>query len=408
MKDLSGDGRLLTDVIGIGVLTKVFDRDLLDTILGESGRQEQRKRLLPARVVMYFVLAMTLYASEAYEEVARRLVHGLTKLAGWRGEWKVPSDSAISQARTRLGYEPFEALFQRAAVPLARPMSPNAFFARLRVTAVDGVVLDVPDSASNAEAFGYSGRENTNRSAFPQVRVVTLSEVGTHATIGAALGPYATGERALATEVFNTYLDDTMLLVADRGFYSYELFTRAADIGAHLLWRVKDDLTLPVRTWLPDGSYLSEILPSKIRAAITRTGRTELGDGHRRAVRVIEYMIEGRGQDMTTIRLVSTLLDPHQAPAAPLAAVYAERWEHELIFDEIETHQMHPSKVLRSRTASLVRQEIWAYLLTHYAVRAFIAGAADDIGDDPDRLSFIRAIRLIRRSVDDQAGFSPL
>lgn len=159
--------------------------------------------------------------------------------------------------------------------------------------------------------------------------------------------------------------------------------------------------------WLPDGSYLSEILPPKIKAAIKRTGRSALGDATRIGVRVIEYMVQGRGGDTTTIRLVSTI-DYDRGFATPLAAVYAERWEHELIFDEIETHQMHPSKVLRSRTPELVKQEIWAYLLTHYAIRVFMAEAAEDLGDDPDRISFLRSIRVIRRQVDDQAGFSPL
>lgn len=405
--DLSGDGRLLTDAIGIGVLTRVLHRDLVDEVLARTGRTEQRKRLLPARVVVYLVLAMTLYANEAYEEVTRRLVHGLIGLKGWRTEWVVPTDGAISQARTRLGAEPLKELFNRAAVPVARPGADSAFFAGKRVMAIDGVVLDVPDTPANAEAFGYSGKANTNRSAFPQVRVVTLSEVGTHATIGADLDAISVGERTLAGEVIATYLDEDMLLLADRGFYSYDMWVQATGTGADVLWRVSDTLELPVLRWLPDGSYLSEILPPKIKAAIKRTGRSALGDATRIGVRVIEYMVQGRGGDTTTIRLVSTI-DYDRGFATPLAAVYAERWEHELIFDEIETHQMHPSKVLRSRTPELVKQEIWAYLLTHYAIRVFMAEAAEDLGDDPDRISFLRSIRVIRRQVDDQAGFSPL
>jgi len=407
-RDLSGDGRLLTDMVGIGLLTKVFHRDLIDTVLAETKRGEQRKRLLPARVVVYLVLALTLYASEAYEEVMRRLVHGLTGLKGWRSDWTVPTDSAISQARTRLGWEPLAALFDRAAVPVARPGAQSAFFAGKRVVAIDGVVLDVPDTPANAAEFGYSGKTDTNRSAFPQVRIVTMSEVGTHATIGAALDGIGTGERTLATEVMATYLTEQMLLVADRGFYSYDMWKKAMLTGADLLWRVSDTLDLPIRQWLPDGSYLSDLLPPKVKSAITRTGRPELGDGLRVPVRVIEYMVEGRGEDTTMIRLITTLTDYERAFATPLAAVYAERWEHELVFDEIETHQMHSSKVLRSRTPDLVKQEIWAYLLTHYAIRAFMAEAAEDLGDDPDRYSFTRSIRMVRRTVDDQAGFSPL
>jgi Transposase DDE domain len=260
----------------------------------------------------------------------------------------------------------------------------------------------------NAAEFGYSGKQDVNRSAFPQVRMATLSEVGTHATIGAAMGPVRTDERTLAEDVIDGYLRAGMLLVADRGFYSYDLWTRAAATGADLLWRVSDTLELPVLRFFPDGSFLSEILPPRVKQSIKRTGNTHLGDDVRVPVRVIEYMINGRGQDNVTIRLLTTITDYTPAVAEKLAAVYAERWEHELVFDEIETHQMHASKVLRSRTPELVKQEIWAYLLTHYAIRVFMAEAAEDLGEDPDRISFIRAIRVIRRQVDDQAAISPL
>lgn len=401
------DDRLLTEVVGIGLLTKVFHRDLVDTIINETGRAERRKRLLPARVVLYFVLALTLYADQAYEEVMRRLVRGLSGLKAWRGEWTIPSDSAISQARTRLGFEPFEALFNRAAVPVARPGAISAFFAGKRVVAIDGVVLTVPDSPANAAEFGYSGKENINQSAFPQVRMVTLTEVGTHATIGAALGGIRTGERALASEVIETYLRDDMLLVADRGFYSYAMWRSTAATGADLLWRISDTLEVPVIEYLPDDSYLGDLVPPpKVKADLIKSGLVEPGEDLRIRVRVIEYIVEGRGETQT-IRLLTSILDPDRAPGRALAAVYDERWEHELVFDEIKTHQMSPAKILRSKTPDLVKQEIWAHLLTHYAIRAFIADAAEDIGDDPDRYSYIRAIRLVRRSVDDQAGFSP-
>lgn len=294
--DLSGNGRLLTDVIGIGVLTRVFHRDLVDTVLAETKTTERRKRLLPARVVVYLVLALTLYASEAYEEVTRRLVHGLTTLHGWRAEWQIPTDGAISRARTRLGAAPMRELFNRAAVPVARPGTPSAFIAGRRVVAIDGVVLDVPDTAENAAEFGYSGKEDVNRSAFPQVRMATLSEVGTHATIGAAMGPVRTDERTLAEEVIDTYLRAGMLLVADRGFYSYDLWARAVVTGADLLWRVSDTLELPVLQYLPDGSFLSEVLPPQVKQSIKRTGNTALGDDVRIPVRVIEYMMKGRGE----------------------------------------------------------------------------------------------------------------
>lgn len=401
----NAEGKNLTDVVGIGLLTRVFHRDLVDQVLGETNRREERRRRLPARVVVYLVLALALYCAEPYEEVLRRLTNGLRGLKGWRDDWRVPTDSAVSQARKRLGPEPLAALFDRAAVPVARPGATGAFYRGRRLVAVDGVVLDVPDTAANLAEFGKSGK-GKSRSAFPQVRVVTMTEVGSHCTIGCAFGPVASGERELTEQILDV-LEPRMLLLCDRGFYSYDMWVRAAETGADLLWRLADPLELPVLQWLDDGSYRSRLLPRTAKAAIARGVDADRFTDQAIAVRVIEYMITGRGPTRT-IRLPTTIADHTVAPAAELAALYAQRWEHELVFDEIETHQLHPSKVLRSRTVDGVKQEIWAILLVHYATRAFIAEAAEDLGEDPDRESFLRAIRIMRRQVENQAAFPPL
>jgi hypothetical protein len=198
-----------------------------------------------------------------------------------------------------------------------------------------------------------------------------------------------------------------MLVLADRGFYSYEFWKESLANGAELLWRIPNNLDLPVLGVLPDGSFRSELVPGQVKAAIKAGGRASRADGLRLNVRVIEYMITNRG-DSETIRLITSVADYDQAPASQLAELYAQRWEHELNFDEIETHQMHPGRVLRSRTPDLIKQEVWALLITHYAVRAFIAEAADDLGADPDRYSFTRTINVIRRQVLNQAAISPL
>ena len=365
---------------------------------------------MPGRVTVYFVLAMCLFFEDAYEEVVRKLVNGLQFLGNWAPGWHVPTSSAISQARSRLEAAPLAALFDRVAVPMARPATIGAWFHGWRVMAVDGVMFDVPDTPENLAAFGKLG-SGRNRSPYPQVRLVGLGEAGTHAIVAAAFDAGKTSERALIQRLIPAFEPD-MLVLCDRGFYSYQLWQAAAATGAALLWRLKNDIKIPVLATLPDGSYRSELLPRHLKAnqhqAQRRGTRARIPDQARIPVRVIEYTIPNRDGKVETIKIMTTILDPESAPAAELAALYAERWEFELTLDEIETHQMS-ARLLRSRTPELVRQEIWALLLTHYAVRYFMREAADDIGDevDTDRLSFVRAIRVIRRQVINQAGFSP-
>jgi hypothetical protein len=397
----------LTDRIGVGVLTRLLHRDLIDEVIAECGKREKRSRLLPAHVVVYYVLALNLFFGDGYEEVMRHLVGGLRFLRNWRTEWNVPTTSAISQARTRLGAEPMKILFERVAVPMARAGTRGAWYLRWRVMAVDGVVLDVPDTPANAEEFGRTGNDKA-ASPFPQVRVVGLGECGTHAVVAARLGSVRTDERSLAAGLV-AELNDQMLVLADRGFYGYELWHQAAAAGAQLLWRVSSSLQLPVQTVLPDGSYLSILVLPRIRNR-ARTGRRDLTAeeiAESTPVRVIEYAVDNRNGDGEMFCLITTLLDPNEAPAVELAALYHERWEFEIALDEIEVHQMGHGRVLRSKSPELVRQEIWSLLLTHYAVRDLMREAADTADYDPDRLSFMRSLRVIRRQVTSQAGFSP-
>jgi len=396
----------LTDVVGLGVLTRLVHRDLVDEVVARTGRREARSRLLPARVVVYLVLALCLFTTDGYEEVVRKLTNGLRGLRIWRDEWKVPVPSAVSKARARLGSEPMAELFRQVCVPIAKPSTPGAFCAGFRVMAIDGVVLDVPDTPENEAEFHRRNAGTTRAGAFPQVRIVSLTECGTHASVWAEFDTWKVGERALAAKMTGQFTTG-MLILADRGFYSYDFWKDSASNGAQLLWRVPNNLDLPVLGALPDGSYRSELVPGQVKAAIKAGGRASRADGLRISVRVIEYMITNRGES-ETIRLVTSIADHTLAPALELAGLYAQRWEHELTFDEIETHQMHPGRVLRSRTPDLVKQEVWALLITHYAVRAFITEAADDLGADPDRYSFTRAINVIRRQVLNQAAISPL
>jgi Insertion element 4 transposase N-terminal/Transposase DDE domain len=402
--------RRFTDGISVGVLTRIFHRDLVDEVLAETRALEQRSRLLPARVVVYYVLALCLFCEDAYEEVMRKLVNGLRFLGNWSGDWQVPTTSAISQARQRLGDAPLAALFDRVAVPTARPGTRGGWFHGRRLMAIDGVVLDVPDTPANRAEFTKSG-SGKSQSPFPQVRVVGLAECGTHAMVAAAFDSWKVYERDLLRRILGGF-DEGMLVLADRGFFSYDLWSDVVATGADLLWRLSDRVKpLPVLAQLPDGSYRSELLSPQLKLDLRRGSTRALHDHERIPVRVIEYVVtngEKPGEKPgETIRLITTMLDPIEAPAAELAALYHERWEFELTLDEIEIHQMAKSRLLRSRTPQLVRQEIWALLLVHYAVRSFMREAADDLDIDTDRLSFTRSLQVIRRQVLNQAGFSP-
>lgn len=400
-------GRRFTDGISIGVLTRIFDRDLVDEVLAATGRREQRSRLLPARVVVYYVLALCLFFEDAYEEVMRKLVNGLRFLGTWRDEWHVPTDGAISQARKRLGEQPLKVLFERVATPIAVPGTRGAWFHGWRVMAVDGVILDVPNTPKNIAEFGKKRHHKGDEGPFPQVRVVGLGECGTHAIVAAAMDSWRIQERELFTR-FLDYLAPGMVVLADRGFYGYDMWAAARSTGAELVWRIKDDITLDNLGWLEDGSYRSELIPAELKADLKKGLRQSIPDEVRIPVRVVEYMVANRNEgERELIRLVTSIADHELAPAIELAALYHERWEFELTLDEIETHQMPWSRLLRSKTPDLIRQEIWALLLAHYAVRHLMHEAADDLGEDPDRLSFIRALRVVRRQVANQAGFSP-
>lgn len=382
----------LSDHVAIGVLTATFPPELVDEVLEATGRMQQRSRLLPARLVTYYVLALALFSSLGYEEVMRSLVEGLAWESGWRQTWRVPSQPALTQARNRLGEAPLAELFARACVPLASPDTPGSFWRGLRLVAMDGTTLDVADTPANDEAFGRpsSGR-GTGRGAYPKLRLVALAECGTHAMFAAAMGPYASAESTLAKQLVGA-LTPGMLVLADRYFLSHPLFSAFAASGAQLCWRAKSNAVLPVLQRHPDGSYASELVASDDKSARKRV----------LAVRVVEYAVDDPGRPQaedTRYRLVTTLLDPAEAPAAELAALYGERWEIESALDELKTHQRGPGVVLRSKSPEGVRQEAWAYLLTHYAIRALVGTAAHHRGVDPDRISFSATLAAARRSV---------
>lgn len=386
----------VAQLISAGVLASVCPRGLIEEVLADTGRASQRERLLPAPAVVYYVMALALWREAPLEEVLRVVCEGLQWLGGGESGAVQASKSAISQARTRLGADVMRQLAQRVLRPLAAPRAPGAWYRGLRVMALDGSCMDVADEAANAEFFGYPGASR-GHSAFPQARVLGLVECGTHAVVAADIAPYARSERAMAAQLLPAKLAADMLVLADRNFYSFKLWQTACASGAKLAWRVTSSLKLPVQQLLPDGSYLSTVHDSsdKRRSA----GQT---------VRVIDYTLERSATPaQDSYRLVSNLLDPADAPALELAALYHERWEIEGVFDEFKTHLRANSTVLRSKTPELVQQELWGLLLAHFAIRQLMVQAAWPRGLDPDRLSFTHAVRVIKRKMPQAAAVPP-
>jgi hypothetical protein len=411
-------GGRLTDWVSLGVLASWVPRDAVDDAVGKTGKGARRAGgKLPPHVMVYFVMALALFADEDYEEVAARLTETLREWGCWDDAWEVPTSGGITQARHRLGAEPMAGLFAQVAVPVAEEETAGAFLGPWRLMAIDGFEWDVPATEQNATAFGFHGAHDQGTAAFPKARVVTVSECGSHAVVGAVIGGTVgkgSGEQVLARELYPR-LEEDWLLIADRNFYTWKDWRAAADTGAALLWRVSSWVRLPVLELLPDGSYRSVLIDSKknresARRPLIEAARRgeDLDPGQARHIRVIEYEVPDRdgGGTGELIALITTITDPRAAPAAVLAQAYHQRWEHETGNQQLKTYLRGPGKVLRSKSPDMVRQEIYGYLLTHYAISALTCRAATAASIDPDRVKFKRTVRIVRRRVADPA-FSP-
>jgi hypothetical protein len=390
------EGTRITDHISLGVIAKTFPLAAVQEVLERTGRTSQRHRELPMHVMVYYVIALALYMGVCCKEVLRCLLEGFQWLGGAELAVRVTGKSGISQARTRLGSPPVLALHDALVQPIAQPNTRGAWYGRWRVVSVDGSTLDVADTEVNRKAFGVPGASRGN-SAYPKVRFVSLVEGGTHVLFGSRMAGYHTGEITLAKDVIG-HLRPAMLCLADRNFFSFDLWQQARATGADLLWRVKKNLKLPRERQLPDGSFLSRIYPSE-------RDRRKKTNGV--VVRVIEYTLEGVADAEPLYRLITTVLDPGEVSAHELAALYHERWEIENTLDELKTHLRGARIILRSKTPELVRQEFYGFLLAHFAIRGLMHEAALKADIDPDRLSFLHAVRVVRRKLPHFVALSP-
>jgi hypothetical protein len=396
-------GSRISDYITLGVVARMFPASRVEDVLHRTGKASLRNRDLPAHVVVYYVIALALFSQASCREVLRCLLEGVQWLMGAGVHIKVAGKSGISQARTRLGWEPIRQLHDEIVKPIATEATRGAWFHRWRLVSLDGSTLDIPDEKENELAFGRPSASR-GESAFPQVRFVSLVENGTHVLFGTRMGARTTSEVVLTEEVL-PFLEKGMLCLADRGFYGFSLWQKAHATGADLLWRMRSSSKLPREKELEDGSFLSTVFGSDKDRRTRQNGMV---------VRVVEYALEGRQQDGDALpdedqvyRLATTILDPEPAPAKELATLYHERWEIESAFDELKTHLQGRQTLLRSRTPALIQQEFYGLMMAHFAIRGLMHEAALKAEVDPDRLSFIHAVRVIRRKLPLIASLPP-
>jgi len=393
-------GSRITDHISLGVIARYFPRERIDKVLADTGKAGKRQRDLPGHVVVYYVIALALYMRVSYREVLRCLLEGIRWLQGPNADIKVTGKSGISQARTRVGSDPLQLLHDELVVPIAvresKKVTKGAWYKKWRLVSIDGSTLDVADTKENDAAFGRPVASR-GQSAFPQIRVVSLVENGTHVLFGSRMAGCRTGEKTLSKEVIG-FLNREMLCLGDRNFFSYSLWQQAQETGADHLWRVKKNLKLPCLRRFRDGSYLSRIYAS---------AKDRRHDKNGIDVRVIEYTLEGVPDAEPVYRLITTILIPKDAPAKELAALYHDRWEIENAFDEFKAHLRGPKIVLRSKRPDLVIQEFYGFMMAHFAIRGIMHEAALKAGEDPDRLSYVHSVRVIRRKLMVFAAIPP-
>lgn len=392
-----GSGARLADFLSASLLARVYPAERVHEALNAHGANSQRIRRFPAVAGVYYAMALSLYPEAAYEEVFSVVSQGLA-WAGGSDQPKPVAKASISALRSRIGAAPLRDLMRTCCLPLADPAGlPQAFYKGLRLMAIDGSRIELADQADVAEVFGRPG-SRTGVAGYPQAQCVVLAECATHAIVCAELGPYRGDEWELCQWLLGT-LEPGMLLLADRGFNGFEHWQQALATGSQLLWRATESRLLPVDQLLPDGSYLSHIAPTGLGKAAAAAQAVP--------VRVIEYQLPSVPDAAPRYRLMTSLLDPVQAPALELAALYHQRWQVEAVFDELKTHLRQGRRVLRSKTAELVRQEFFGWVLAHYAVRWLLHEGAARSGQADETLSFTAHVHLLRRQQPRSGAFPP-
>jgi hypothetical protein len=379
-------GVRVSDLVSLGVLAEYVPRQDVLAAIKEGGGKGERDRLLPAELTTFYVIALALFRAVSYEEVLSLLLEGLRWLKlPWLG---IATKAAITKARVRLGKDVLRILFERLARPISTPKTQGARFRSWLTVAFDGTTFALCDTASNAERFGRPGEH----ASFPMLRCLCLVETGVHAVFACAIGSFASSEAELTHKLLGA-LKPGMLVLADRNFMAFPIWKECLSTGADLLWRVTSSWPLKPLQTLEDGSWVA-----KIRSPKGSQSKEEI------LVRVVSYTVELSSE---TYRLVTSILDPKLASAEELAGLYHERWEIEGVFDEIKTHLRGAKSLLRSKTADLVEQEFWGFMIAHRALRSLMHEAALKHQLDPDELSFTHAVNVVKRTLPTRASFPP-
>jgi hypothetical protein len=382
--------------LSLASIMQVLTQRKVKEALAATGTGSKRNRLLPASLVVYLVVMLAFYAEVSVRENLSILLDHLRALFG-RDKVKRPADSAVSKARQRLGPKPFEWLFAQVARPVGDATLPGCLWRGWRVVAADGTTADVQDTAGNRERFGLHHNQH-GPVGYPQMKAVVLVECGTRLPLACSTGRNDTYEPSLFDRIAPR-LEKDMLMLADRAYFDFPRWKACAPRAGALLWRVKSSLILKPIEVFADGSYLARIRPSSklIRRGVCQKGESLI-------VRVIECRpLFEDGTEGETVRLITTLLDPDEAPADELAQLYTERWTEETSFNEIKTYLRGHNRVLRSPLPDLVEQEWYGFLLAYYVVRVTIVEAARREGAPLRTFSFVRAVRVIKRRL----AFSP-
>jgi len=382
-------GNAAAEHLSVGILALCFPMPAIKAIIADCERQARRARDLPPAVMVFFVIAMSLFPDVGYQSVLRWLLNGLEWLGN--ADFAVCAKSSLAAARKRLGAEPLRRIHEQFAQPLADPRLSGSYWKKFHLVAIDGSTLALQDTPENSETFGRSANQS-GRGAWPLARFVAVVEVGTHLIFKAALGAYRESEITLARKIIGC-LEPGMLCLADRLFPGFDLWKAAAARGCALVWRAKIGLKLSHVKTLPDGSWLAHWLPQEKRRR---------KDGPKpELVRVVEYKLRDKDKKETSevYRLITTILEPEVASAKELAALYPQRWEIELSIKESKTVLRKGKITLRSKLPDLVEQEFWGLLLAHYAVRKMMAQAASEREMDPDELSYQGGLEIIKAKI---------
>jgi len=361
----------------------------IESAIESTQSERQRNRKLPTHLLVALIIAMSLWSRDSIEDVLQNLVQGLS--AQWvrlNQRWKKPSKSSISEARQQVGPQVMSRLFHLVARPLGTEQTPGVFLNGLRLMAVDGTAFDLPDTNANARVFGYPGTRAGTEASFPKARLVVLVEAGTHLITDALLSPYRMGERRKALKLLRS-VGTGMLLMWDRGLHSFKMVKATQERGSHFLGRVSKNVKFEVVQTFEDGSFLSWIAPDR---------QSEKKGAQSLPVRVIEYTIKEKGVEQT-YRLITDLMDITAFPALVLAQEYHQRWEVENTLDEFKTHLNGRKTPIRSKYPRGVVQEIYGWLLGHWAVRSLMFQAAQEQGLSPLRLGFTGTLRVVRRAM---------